>query len=82
MSATPGLDQLATCLRDKGLRVTVRSYSASADVTNPLTPKVYEEARCFEGRYWTAWGYDVGEIGDEPSAAGRLAFLLGVVECR
>jgi hypothetical protein len=76
VNATTGLTQLATLLRRYGLRADHDGIDLA--VANPLSRTLVETVRCTSGLYVTAWGYEVGESGDEESVANRLAYLLGV----
>jgi hypothetical protein len=76
MSFMTGLDQLATFLRDRGLRANTNA-DADLSVANPVSSKLTEVVNCASGRYLTRWGYEVGQVGDEWSAAHRIAYLLG-----
>lgn len=76
MNGTGGLDQLATFLRDRGLRTC--QVAEGLTVANPVASGLSEVVRCDAGRYLTGWGYELGQDGDEQSSARRLAYLLGV----
>ncbi|MGW0772013.1 hypothetical protein [Streptomyces sp. NPDC002676] len=47
-------------------------------MTNPLHPGLGETVTAQGGRYLTDYGYEIGEHGDEPATADRVAFLLGL----
>lgn len=71
-----GFDQLATLLKARGLS-TAQAIDG-LEVINPVAPRLVEVVTCVAGSYRTDWGYEVGEVGSEPSTVDRLAFLLGV----
>ncbi|RNG38029.1 hypothetical protein [Streptomyces botrytidirepellens] len=66
---------LAERLAAYGLSIVAEG--AHLRVANPLSATLAEEISGHGGRYVTAWGYELGELGDEIGTAGRLAFLLG-----
>ncbi|MGW2708091.1 hypothetical protein ACWC4J_03710 [Streptomyces sp. NPDC001356] len=72
---------LAEQLAARGLSVTNQDEHA-VSVTNPLNPGLGETVTAAGGRYLTDYGYEIGEHGDEPATADRLAFLLGVPTAR
>lgn len=72
-----GLTQLASLLRERGLS-TAESGSGPLAVTNPVSSSLREVVSYDADRYVTGWGYEVGQQGEEPAVADRLAFLLGV----
>ncbi|MFF3991634.1 hypothetical protein ACFY0B_44775 [Streptomyces sp. NPDC001797] len=47
-------------------------------VANPLHSGLGEIVTAQGGRYLTGYGYEIGEHGDEPATADRVAFLLGL----
>jgi hypothetical protein len=77
MSSSSGLNQLATLLQGRGLAA-MDEGSTRLAVTNPVSSRLREVIRCDSDCYVTAWGYALGQVGQERSAADRLAFLLGV----
>ncbi|MFJ8933559.1 hypothetical protein ACIRLA_44055 [Streptomyces sp. NPDC102364] len=68
---------LAEQLTAHGLSVT-NTDETTVSVSNPLNDGVVEAVGHRDGRYVTAWGYELGETGDEEGTAQRLAFLLGL----
>ncbi|MEW2494154.1 hypothetical protein ACWEQU_20040 [Streptomyces nodosus] len=68
---------LAEQLTVHGLSVT-NTYETTISVSNPLNRGVIEAVDHRDGRYVTAWGYELGETGDEEGTAERLAYLLGL----
>lgn len=77
MDETP-LAKLATFLRLRGLSAATREGSCDLQVANPISSKLTEVVRLEGDSFVTSWGYDLGHVGDEPAAAARLAFLMGV----
>jgi hypothetical protein len=71
------LDKLATCLQGRGLSAATEGEAADLKVANPISSALNEVVRCEGESFVTLWGYDLGRVGDESSAAARLAFLLG-----
>lgn len=61
----------------RGLAVSERADGALF-VNNPLHPRAGEMLTEQCGRYLTDYGYEIGERGDEPATADRIAFLLGL----
>ncbi|MEV6806583.1 hypothetical protein [Streptomyces sp. NPDC051132] len=51
-------------------------------MANPLHPGLGETVTAHGDRYFTDYGYEIGEHGDEPRTADRLAFLLGLPTAR
>ncbi|SDI46955.1 hypothetical protein SAMN05421505_15512 [Sinosporangium album] len=68
---------LTELLKARGLFVTDRD-DGSLNVRNPLHPHVREAVGAVNGSYLTDDGYELGEQGDEPATADRIAFLLGL----
>ncbi|MEU3124165.1 hypothetical protein ABZ696_28345 [Streptomyces albidoflavus] len=68
---------LAEQLTAHGLSVT-NTDETTVSVSNPLNRGVIEAVDHRDGRYVTAWGYELGETGDEEGTAERLAYLLGL----
>lgn len=68
---------LAEQLTAHGLSVT-NADETTVSVSNPLNDGVVEAVDHRDGRYVTAWGYELGETGDEEGTAQRLAYLLGL----
>ncbi|MGW5097090.1 hypothetical protein ACWEQ1_19255 [Streptomyces nodosus] len=68
---------LAEQLTVHGLSVR-NTYETTISVSNPLNRGVIEAVDHRDGRYVTAWGYELGETGDEEGTAERLAYLLGL----
>jgi hypothetical protein len=68
---------LAEQLAARGLSVTNRDLHA-VTVANPLHPGLGEIVTAQGDRYLTDYGYEIGEHGDEPATADRVAFLLGL----
>ncbi|MEU6510990.1 hypothetical protein [Streptomyces sp. NPDC046942] len=68
---------LAEQLEARGLSVTNEDQEA-VSATNPLHPGLGELVTAQGSRYLTAYGYEIGEHGDEPATADRVAFLLGL----
>lgn len=68
---------LAEQLAARGLHVTKRD-DGSVTVTNPLHPLIGETVTSHGDGYLTDYGYEIGEHGDEPATADRVAFLLGL----
>lgn len=77
MNAMTASAILAEQLAARGLSVT-NEDQAAVSATNPLHPGVGEIVTAHGGRYLTACGYEIGEHGDEPATADRVAFLLGL----
>jgi hypothetical protein len=76
--STPGLAQLATLLRARGL-VAEDGIGSALRVTNPISATRVEVVRVAAlDCYRTGVDYEIGQVGQEPDAAERLAFLLGV----
>ncbi|MDQ1024789.1 hypothetical protein QF035_002371 [Streptomyces umbrinus] len=69
---------LAEQLRAWGLSV-INVDDQTVSVTNQLNLALVEGVGALDGRYVTGWGYELGEAGDEPGAAQRLAYLLGLL---
>lgn len=68
---------LAEQLAARRLSVTNRNFH-SVTVTNPLHPGLREIVTAQDGRYLTGYEYEIGEHGDEPATADRVASLLGL----
>ncbi|OMI33418.1 hypothetical protein [Streptomyces sparsogenes] len=66
---------LAEGLKSYGLSITAKR--AHLYVANTLSASLAEEIFSQGGRCTTAWGYEIGERGDEIGTAHRLAYLLG-----
>jgi len=79
VSITAGLELLAILLRGHGLSATSDESPSELRVSNPIASTLFELVGADDaGCYITAWGYAFGQVGQEGSAADRLAFLLGV----
>jgi hypothetical protein len=68
---------LTELLKARGLSVT-NTDDGSLTVRNPLHPHVREAVGAVNGSYLMDYGYEIGEQGDEPATADRVAFLLGL----
>jgi hypothetical protein len=77
MDAMTASASLADQLAARGLSVRNQD-GGTVRVTNPLHPLVTEIVTVQGGRYLTAYGYEIGEHGDERGTVERLAFLLGL----
>ncbi|MFF4121804.1 hypothetical protein ACFY0P_51745 [Streptomyces sp. NPDC001714] len=77
MNAMTASAILAEQLAARGLSVTKRDLRA-VTVANPLHSGLGEIVTAQGGRYLTGYGYEIGEHGDEPATADRVAFLLGL----
>jgi hypothetical protein len=77
MAITAGLRRLAAALQTRGLHVTWEN-DKQLSVANPVSSALVESVLLTGDRYLTGWAYEIGLLAEEPSAAERLAFLLGV----
>ncbi|KMS75651.1 hypothetical protein ACH49_21335 [Streptomyces leeuwenhoekii] len=68
---------LAEQLTARGLSVT-RQDDGTLNVANPLHVRVGETVTTGGDCYLTDYGYEIGQHGDEPATADRVAFLLGL----
>ncbi|MYT30917.1 MULTISPECIES: DUF6415 family natural product biosynthesis protein [unclassified Streptomyces] len=66
---------LAEHLEANGVAV-VWADSAAVSVSHPLNSAVHEDVTAVNGRYVTAYGYEVGQYGDEQETAHRVAYLV------
>lgn len=71
-----GVARFVDRLKAYGLSI-VAATGARLRVANPLSSSLFEDIVHRGGRYVTAWGYELGELGDETGTARRLAYLLG-----
>ncbi|MFI0709986.1 DUF6415 family natural product biosynthesis protein [Streptomyces inhibens] len=67
---------LAEHLRANGLAV-VWTDAAAVAASHSLNSAVREDVTVDNGRYVTAYEYEVGQYGDERATAHRVAFLVG-----
>ncbi|MGW0015762.1 hypothetical protein ACWDVX_39205 [Streptomyces tendae] len=72
---------LADQLTARGLSVT-KADDGTLNVTNPLHSRVGEHVTDGGDCYLTDYGYEIGQHGDEPATADRVAFLLGLPDQR
>ncbi|WP_411091375.1 hypothetical protein [Streptomyces sp. 049-1] len=68
---------LADHLTARGLSVT-KADDGTLNVTNPLHGLVGETVAPGGDCYLTGYGYEIGQHGDEPATADRVAYLLGL----
>lgn len=77
MDAMTALAVLAEQLTARGLSVRKQDDGTSS-VTNPLYVRVAGTVTTGGGCYLTDYvGYEIGQHGDEPATADRVALLLG-----
>ncbi|MFI2415118.1 hypothetical protein [Streptomyces sp. NPDC018947] len=77
MDAMTATAILAEQLTARGLSVT-KQDEGTLSVKNPLHFRLGETVTTGGDSYLTDYGYEIGQYGDEPATAGRIAFLLGV----
>ncbi|MFF2807675.1 DUF6415 family natural product biosynthesis protein [Streptomyces sp. NPDC058000] len=69
---------LAEHLRANGVAV-AWTDAAALSALHPLNLAAREDVTADDGRYVTAYGYEVGQYGDERETAHRVAYLVGTV---
>ncbi|QRX91169.1 DUF6415 family natural product biosynthesis protein [Streptomyces noursei] len=67
---------LAEHLRANGVMV-VWTDATALSASHPLNSAAREDVAADDGRYVTAYGYEVGQYGDERETAHRVAHLVG-----
>ncbi|GJF24831.1 DUF6415 family natural product biosynthesis protein [Streptomyces sp. HO565] len=77
MDAMTATAILAEQLTARGLTVTKQDVG-TLSVTSPLHLRLGETVTTGDDSYLTDYGYEIGQYGDEPATASRIAFLLGV----
>ncbi|MER5464599.1 hypothetical protein ABT010_28700 [Streptomyces sp. NPDC002668] len=74
---TDYLRELADNLRLRGMTVGLEAEHC-VRATNPMHKLITTAIRLVGDRYVTEYDYEVGERGDEPASAGRIAHLLAM----
>jgi hypothetical protein len=72
------LHELADNLRLRGLTVVMDPDAGTVTATNPMHRLIATTIRCTGDAYLTEYDYEVGQRGDEPASAGRIAHLLAM----